>query len=315
MKRQVKSSVTRSVGYRVSESVGEVPLTITPSASFQGLLDVYGTTGLLAALSVGRRLTVGYTGPLIRVRRSSDNAETDIGYIDSTTAVLNTSAITDFIGASDGRVTTVYDQSGNSRNWVQATAGNQPFIAVAGVVQTMGTNNRPGMQHTNHRMATPSFSTNSGEVAVFLAAQKDLDPAYDVALFWGNVYSVNYTWGFELYSGIWAWRPRSGVDAAVIEWTSATATCNLVVVGVANLSTGLRQLSANLRGTISAVGGSFTATTATFGPRNLVVGADTGGGSPFRGNIGECIVYNVAARASASAGIANNLNTFWGSTP
>lgn len=318
MKGQVKVSVGRSVGYSVAESVGEIAATITPSASFQGLLDVYGTTGLLAALSVGRRLTVAYTGPLIRVRRSSDNVETDIGYVDSTTAVLNLSALTDFVGSNDGRVVTVYDQSGNGRNWTQATAANQPFIVTTGVVQTCGVNARPGMQHTgSHRMNTVSFSANANQVAVFFVNQKETNPAYNVKLCWGNVFTTGLTWHFEDYNQTVTWRPRSGVDASVVgvtEWNSATATVDLIQVGIANLTTGLRQHNVNQRGTISAVGGSFTATVANFGPRSLLVGSETGGGSGFVGNVGECIFYNVAARASASAGIANNLHTFWGST-
>lgn len=91
---------------------------------FTGLLDTY--SGASVAYSAARRLSSTYTGPLIRVRRSSDNTEQDIGYNGSN--VLDESALTTFVGANDGFVTTWYDQSGNANNATQSTAANQPKI-------------------------------------------------------------------------------------------------------------------------------------------------------------------------------------------
>lgn len=316
IKRQVKASVGRAAWFSAAESAGEMPTSITPSASFQGLVDVFTTTGLLAALSVGRRLNSAYTGSLIRVRRSSDNAEQDIGYIDSTTAVLNTVALADFVGADNAFITTVYDQSGNARDWLNATAASQPQIVSAGAVMTMGPNNRPGALFSNHQLKTGSFAASSGQVAVFFAWQRDTNSAYEIPLRWGNPFTTTFTWHIESYNQTVTWRPRSGTTGNVViqEWNSATATFDLISVGVANLATGFREWSNNLRGTLSATGGSFTATATVFGPRYLITGREDGGGNPFVGNVGECILYNVAARASASAGIATNMNAFWGST-
>jgi hypothetical protein len=81
-----------------------------------------------------RRLLSGYgTGALIRVRRSNDNAEQDIGS-DSTTKLLDTAALASFVGSNSAFVTTIYDQGGNSRHWVQATASKQPRIVNAGAI-------------------------------------------------------------------------------------------------------------------------------------------------------------------------------------
>jgi len=95
------------------------------------LLDTY--TNAYYAWSIARRLRTAYTGSLIRIRRSSDNAETDIGYNGSNE--LDTSAITSFVGANSAFVTTKYDQSGNGRNFVQTTAANQPRIVNAGTLE------------------------------------------------------------------------------------------------------------------------------------------------------------------------------------
>ena len=74
-----------------------------------------------------RLLKVGYSGPLIRLRRASDDAESDFFSI---RGFLDTASIATWLGESDGFVKTWYDQSGNGRDAVQALDANQPkYIA------------------------------------------------------------------------------------------------------------------------------------------------------------------------------------------
>lgn len=65
-----------------------------------------------------------YTGPCVNVRRVSDNATQDIGFV---SGYFDTAAYATFIGASTGRVVTFYDQAG-SKNLTQGTAAQQPEI-------------------------------------------------------------------------------------------------------------------------------------------------------------------------------------------
>lgn len=102
---------------------------------FVGILDDYPNAA--AAYSL-RGLRINYTGSLIRVRRSSDNAEQDFGFIDNIERNLDTTALTTFCSGTDGFVTTWYDQSGNAKNATQTTAANQPKIVSGGVVLTNG---------------------------------------------------------------------------------------------------------------------------------------------------------------------------------
>jgi hypothetical protein len=116
------------------------PYLVQPSIPpFTGLLDTYG--GASVAYSAARRLATAYTGSLIRVRRSSDNAEQDIGYNGSN--VLDEAALTTFVGANNGFVVTIYDQSGNAKNATQETAINQPRIVNAGVIDVV--NGKPAV--------------------------------------------------------------------------------------------------------------------------------------------------------------------------
>jgi hypothetical protein len=67
------------------------------------------------------------------VRRSSDNTEQDIGFVASApNAIVDTAAISSFIGTGNGFVTKWYDQSTNGRDAMQTTAARQPLIATVG---------------------------------------------------------------------------------------------------------------------------------------------------------------------------------------
>ena len=71
-----------------------------------------------------RKLRSGQT-IAIRVRRSSDNAEQDIGFVGDETASLLS-----FCGVGNGFVTTWYDQSGNGYDATQPIQANQPQIVL-----------------------------------------------------------------------------------------------------------------------------------------------------------------------------------------
>jgi hypothetical protein len=107
-------------------------------ASASLLLDLYPSAA--AAYSV-RKLRTSYTGSAIRVRRSSDNSEQNIGFDGS--GNLDTSTLTSFCGSGNGFVTTWYDQSGTGNNATQTTASAQPQIVSSGSVIT--TNGKPSL--------------------------------------------------------------------------------------------------------------------------------------------------------------------------
>jgi len=107
-----------------------------------GNLDNYATN-LVAGYSVSRRLLTSYSGNLIRVRRSGDNAESDFGF--DSNGELNNSSVQSFCiaggGTQHGYITTIYDQSGVAGNVVQATAASQPQIVTSGTINTI--NDKP----------------------------------------------------------------------------------------------------------------------------------------------------------------------------
>jgi hypothetical protein len=94
------------------------------------LLDLYPNASVAYSL---RKLRTAYSGNCIRVRRSSDNAEQDIGFVDGN---LDTASLITFCGVGNGFVTTWYDQSTNGNNATQSTPANQAQIVSSGTVIT-----------------------------------------------------------------------------------------------------------------------------------------------------------------------------------
>jgi hypothetical protein len=110
-----------------------------------------GRSDVAAAFS-SRRLRYGYTGHLVRVRRSSDSEEQDFG---AGLPRLDWSVVSTFIGVGSGFAVTWYDQSGNGRNVTQATAASQPLISVLG-------NSLPGLTFdgSNDALVSAGFSVS-----------------------------------------------------------------------------------------------------------------------------------------------------------
>jgi len=106
------------------------------------LLDTY--TGAAAAYSV-RLLDKDYSGSCMRIRRDSDDSETDIGFDGS--GDLDTSAIATHCGSANGYVVTWYDQSGNTNNATQSTGSKQPQIYNGSAVITE--NGKPVLKSHN----------------------------------------------------------------------------------------------------------------------------------------------------------------------
>lgn len=130
--------------------------------AFKLLLDDFPNAAVAYSL---RRLRAGYTGACIRVRRSSDNAEQDIGF--NSNFDLDTTALLTFVGANNGFITTWYDQSGNGNNATQSTAAQQPRIVNAGVVE-VNANGFPAVRFIDanntvilHYLSVPVFHTNN----------------------------------------------------------------------------------------------------------------------------------------------------------
>ena len=118
------------------------------------LLDTY--TGAAAAYSL-RLLDSSYVGSAIRVRRSSDNTEQDIGF--NVFGELDTVSLMAFVGASYGGVKIFYDQSGNGADATQTVIASQPLIVSAGTLITLS-NGKPAVESFNASVSWGAIEAN-----------------------------------------------------------------------------------------------------------------------------------------------------------
>ena len=181
-----KTNATNNWG-AIYDSTAAGETNITGSGGVSLLLDTY--SGASVAYSL-RKLSSAYSGSAIRVRRSSDNTEQDIGFVSN---VLDTTSLLSFVGSNDGFVTTWYDQSGNSADATMATAVNQPRIVSAGTIDSvngksaiLGDGLNDSLRYTGISLTNPitNFTVidkvgNTGYFGVFNSAHS-FGAAYDL---------------------------------------------------------------------------------------------------------------------------------------
>jgi len=259
------------------------------------LLDTY--SGAAAAYSL-RKLRSGYSGNAIKVRRSSDNTEQDIGFVDNE---LDTSTLATFCSGTDGFVTTWYDQSGNGKNATQTTAANQPQIVSSGSV--INENGKPTVQFdgSNDIMSLNTVANNPSYLAIISVHRPT-----------GNGVVFGYrTDTTELIQH----NNQSTVDMRLQIRSSSTAIITLSITTTASQKLAFSQFdnvtplhslavdSTNITTNSTAMAGTLDATENYIGGTYL-------NASIYTGNIQEIIIYN-SNQSSNRTGIETNINDFY----
>jgi len=264
---------------------------------FKGVLDDYPNAA--AAYSL-RGLRIAYTGNLIRVRRSSDNAEQDIGYIDNNNRDLDVSALTSFCGASNGFVTTWYDQSTNGKNSVQTTAANQPQIVSSGSV--INVNSKPSVrfQDTNDLLryqGTGGTSITNTMAVVFRFNQPG---GYGVIMSMGNTNTTSFA---LLGSGSGNLRSLYSLGQ---ESRDGSYTANQEIWGS---TTGLLSAKLWVNGASQTITNASVTYTANLA--DISLGNDPSGSSKTP-NMQEAIYWATTQSDADLVGINTNQNTYYG---
>jgi hypothetical protein len=124
-----------------------------------GALDGLGSSVYTQAVGAYalRRLFGAYTGAQVRLRRSTDNEETDV-YFDKYGYPVNFDVET-WLGGGTGYVVTWYDQSSGANHVTQSTAGNQPIF---------NTTNIEFVASSQHKLLrTPGILTTGDDTYTF----------------------------------------------------------------------------------------------------------------------------------------------------
>jgi len=254
------------------------------------LLDTY--TGAAAGYSL-RRIKSTET-VAIRVRRSSDNTEQDIGF---SAGVLDTSSLLTFAGAGDAFVKTWYDQSGNSNDATQATTANQPKIVSSGAV--ILENGKPAVEFdgSNDNLAAAS--------AVVTGAQ----------FFCSNVLTMGTTgqpWGDQGSLGVRAYeasttnlRVQYNTDNGSFQMTGDNSGSGQRLKST-RLISGTQQIFDN-----GSMATSATRTFTSLASNNVMrFGMRYNNSTFFDGKLQELILYT-SDKSTDRTDIETNINTFY----
>jgi len=265
-----------------------LPTLLRRRGGFVGPLDDY-TTDLAAAYSL-RRLLASYEGSAIRVREDSGNTEADIGF--DADGNLDTTALLAHTGSNSGYVTTWYDQSGNTRNAVRTTAGEQPRIVGTGTVDTQG--GKPSM-----------FFNSTGSLRVLFTHNQ---PIHRIAVVrWNNTSDFLCDGATSNYGSLY-----SANDSTLRFVTDGATILNFIHTG--SLLGALRVVESLSNGASSSIRVSeFTAATGDAGAGNhdgISIGASNAA-SPLLGYYSEHIEWSAAQTTTA---LRTDINAYYGVT-
>lgn len=262
---------------------------VAPSISY--LLDLYPSAA--AAYSL-RKLRTAYSGYAIKVRRSSDNTTQNIGF--ASTGGLDLTALTTFVGASNGFVDTWYDQSGNVRDVTQGTAANQGQIVSSGSVITQ--NGKPCITFNG-------TSTGYLEIQAFfnfmpmtvLSLQKS-----NKVTGTQNIFRVGSTIVYlHRYENATI---RDYANGGSFDASTVIVPTNRLFTESYYTTTSLAQYVNAVAGTVDSSGSGASAGGA------IAIGYTPGFSEWFDGNIQEIIIYTTN-QTSNRTGIESNFNTYY----
>jgi hypothetical protein len=218
---------------------------------FVGPLDAY-TTNLAGVWSAARRLLTSYTGSLIRVRRSSDNAEMDIDALAS--GALDVASMLTFCGAGNGFIRMRYDQLGANNIGQSSAAAQEQIVSSGSLVALVG---QPFPAYAGAQYSGTAAPTLAQPSTIVMSIQQTLGGGFGIFLDTSatgfSYMAVTGANQWNYYSGANVIGSASDTDPHVARWLSNGASSKLVIDkstvcsgdGGTTALTGLRLGSAN----------------------------------------------------------------------
>jgi len=270
------------------------------------LLDTY--TGAAAAYSL-RKLRTAYSGSAIRVRRTSDNTEQDIGF--NVFGELDTVSLASFCSGTDGFVKVFYDQSGNANDATQTATGSQPKIydSTTGVVTENG---KPAVEFdgSSDTFATtyqPQLGTAStADLFTFAVSSQ---ASSHTGTIWrasdGNSRVVFNRWQASSFQSLYRDNNNINVNAAS---SALSLNQQYLLAGTLVNGTVTNYVDGTTSGTSS---GSFTGNIDLAAP--FYIGSSGGSTERLNGNLQELVFYS-SDQSTNRTNIESNIATFYGIT-
>lgn len=258
-----------------------------------------------------RRLLSLYTGPLIQVRRSSDDTTADIGF--DLDGDLDTAALLTFAGAGNAFVTRWYDQSGGGSHLEQGTLAAQPSIVTAGVVNLLDGLPAVTFDGTDDYLTVASVGLYAAGAATMATVFSGASAANSVV-----VGESNNAGGGNLYrlmrSSTAAWNVQATSSTGSLWASSAAADTTFdAAQHQAFFADSGSQINTWRDGAPKHVALAATRS-GVMTLTNLSMGAHLNGGTPANflgGKIQEVVLWN-SNQSVDRTGISDAQKTYWG---
>jgi len=258
--------------------------------------------------------TIGFGGPLMKVRRSSDNAELDVrgdagGDISLASPLVPSSSGTlgGFVGTGAGYCSVWYDQfnTGSAQNnLTQTTAADQPIIVNGGSLIT-DSNGNAALDFngsTHHMTLNTGFSStlNISGLSSYLVFEADTVAGNQMVSCLGSFADSNKRWYFPyITSSNFSFNYGAGGAPT----TGANTNLNLVSM-VADSTQGAYKAFLN-----SSQVGSNGSLENKSGGTSLVGVGGLGDSLHFNGKMGEFIFYQSDSLSAHRTDIETNINS------
>jgi hypothetical protein len=266
------------------------------AGQYIGILDLYPSAS--AAYSL-RKLRSAYAGSAVRIRRSGDNSETDIGFLSN--GDFNAASATAFCvaggGTQNGFIVTWYDQSGNSNNVSQTTAANQPQIVSGGTIVSI--NSKASMTFDGNDLLV-KIGVSLGTAITCFSVYRNTSLVGNPSVFSTGLTGVSTSKAFGLNSGTGFQRIFAGSSLSF----NVASVVNTHYLGYNLFNGASSQIAIN--GASAIVGDAGTNSNL-----DLSIGSGLAASNFMIGGIQEVILYSTN-RSANKAAIETLINSYYG---
>jgi hypothetical protein len=312
-------------------TVHSAPIWNAPQA-FQGRLTIGGNTtppglgpcdilsGAVGCWSAARQIVRGYTGPLIRIQRASDSAQTEIyanAFGDLDRAVAGS-----FCYATTCSVSALFDQTGNNNHFTQTTAASQPTLnlssASLGGRQTMTWATAAAMQANASATLNDLWATGGYLSTVVIQSSNALPNRLLAKISGSGASNPGVGWDIRANpSGANPFTFTIGATTSNGVWTTSSALSNAAHVydfqySAASLS---NNPTVEVDGTsVSVAATAPVGTISSDSSQVLFLGNNqlTAGTRGFIGSISELVMWKTTPTATQLEAIRRNQAAYYG---
>jgi len=270
-------------------------LTAAATSSFSFLLDQFPSATVAYST---RKLRAGYTGFCMQVRRDSDLAILDIGFVNN---VLDTTALLTFCGLNTGYVIKWYDQSGNGNDASTVVVSTSiPKIVITGVLQLQ--NLKPSINFNTISLQFITQISSAVNNSVFLVGKANSTSTAGPII--GNTSPGGSGPAMGQYLGTYVMLVYNGTDLSQYQSAAGTADLNFNIINQYYTTGNIATMYKNN----TLIANTFQTTYSASSYNFWNIGSH--GAFQTVGFISEVILYK-SNQLSNITGINGNINSFY----